>query len=264
MSEFSVHLHDGARLAAREQGVGQAVLMVSGLGGSAGFWKPVISAMPDTYCISFDQRGVADSTRGEVPVNIAQLASDAWAVLDARKVVRAHLVGHSTGGCIVQEMALMHPERVGSLVLGGTWAGPNAYMQALFAMREALLDASPELYEQTGAFLSYPSQWLIEHPGILERSGADWPPSRVRVIRERIAALLAYDRRHDLSMVKAPVLVMGASDDQIVPFTLQQELVRLVPNAKLLSLESGGHFFPVVRSAEYAKALLEWFRTYPL
>ncbi len=264
MSGFSVDLPDGACLAVQEAGSGETVLLVSGLGGTANFWQPIIARLPGKHCISFDQRGVAGSTRGKASVNIAQLAADAWAVLDVRNVECAHLVGHSTGGCIVQEMALMRPERVGSLVLGGTWPGPSVYMQALFAMREALLNASPWLYEQNGTFLSYPAQWLIEHPKVLAQQGVKWSDERVDVVRERIAALLAYDQRGALDAVKVPALVMGASDDQVVPHILQQELSRLLSNATLLSLESGGHFFPVVRSADYAKALLEWFQAHPL
>ncbi len=263
MTDFTVALPDGARLAARETGEGDPVLLVSGLGGTGGFWRPVVAAMPWRRCVVFDQRGVAASTRGEAPVDIAQLARDAWAVLDARGIGRAHLVGHSTGGCIVQEMALQAPGRAAGLVLGGTWGGPDAYMQALFAMRLALLDASPALYEQTGAFLSYPAPWLRENAAAIQPPAGDWPAARVAVVRERIAALLAYDRRADLPRLAAPALVLGARDDQIVPFALQQALAAALPRAALQALD-GGHFFPVVRTADYAAALTDWFGQHSL
>ncbi|WP_057110140.1 alpha/beta fold hydrolase, partial [Bordetella pertussis] len=172
-------------------------------------------------------RGVAGSTRGDAAVDIARLAADAWAVLDAR--------------------------------LGGTWGGRNAYMQSLFAMRAALLAASPALYEQAGAYLSYPAAWLLAHPEAVPAAAAPWPAQRVAVVRERIAALLAYDRLDDLPGLDAPALVLGARDDQIVPFALQQQLARVLPGAQLRPLEHGGHFFPIVRGADYVAALLDWF-----
>lgn len=264
MSTFSVDLPDGARLTAAQAGEGETLLMVSGLGGTAGFWQPVTSQLPDWHCVSFDQRGVASSTRGQAAVTIAQLAMDAWAVLDALHVPTAHLVGHSTGGCIVQEMALIQPERVSSVVLGGTWAGPNVYMQQLFGMRSTLLCESPSLYDQTGAFLSYPATWLLEHPELMIRKTECWPQERVQVVAERIDALLSFDRRASLENLKAPALVLGALDDQIVPSFLQCELKDLLPNAKLHQWNCGGHFFPVVQSAAYAQALSEWFLTHSL
>ncbi|WP_406940022.1 alpha/beta fold hydrolase, partial [Bordetella pertussis] len=62
---------------------------------------------------------------------------------------------------------------------------------------------------------------------------APWPAQRVAVVRERIAALLAYDRLDDLPGLDAPALVLGARDDQIVPFALQQQLARVLPGAQL-------------------------------
>lgn len=258
MTDFTVSLPDGARLAARETGAGDTVLLVSGLGGTGAFWAPVTAGLQGKRCVVFDQRGVAGSTRGQAAVDIARLAADAWAVLDARGIERVHLVGHSTGGCIVQEMALSAPARAASLVLGGTWGGRNAYMQSLFAMRAALLQASPALYEQAGAYLSYPAAWLLAHPEAVPAEAPPWPAQRVAVVRERIAALLAYDRLDDLPRLDVPALVLGARDDQIVPFALQQQLARVLPRALLRPLEHGGHFFPIVRGADYIAALLDW------
>ncbi|CPK19564.1 hydrolase [Bordetella pertussis] len=61
------------------------------------------------------------------------------------------------------------------------------------------------------------------------------------------------------AMRAAPALVLGARDDQIVPFALQQQLARVLPGAQLRPLEHGGHFFPIVRGADYVAALLDWF-----
>jgi len=259
MRSVSVDLPDGARLVGDDIGEGDTILWVSGLGGAARFWQAVTERLPTWRCLTFDQRGIDRSSRGRAPVTIAQLAHDAWSLLDAAGSARAHLVGHSTGGCIVQDMALQQPSRVASLVLSGTWAAPNPYMQHLFALRLALLERAPALYEQAGVFLSYPSDWLLTHPERMAAASSPWSPARVSVVRERIAALLAHDRTAALGQVQVPVLVLGAHDDQIVPFALQQSLAAQLSQAQLQSWRSGGHFFPIVQASAYATTLHDWF-----
>ncbi len=264
IKQFSVALSDGANIAVTTRGTGDALLCISGLGGTAGFWNPCIPALASKYqTISLDQRGIAASTRGSAACTIDQLATDCFAVLDACGVHTAKVIGHSTGGCIAQTMALMQPARVGALVLSGTWARPNRYMQELFKLRLGMLQSNPIEYASSAAFLSYESAWLNANWSIYESAlaGAPIDPPAQHIIQERIHALMAFDRMDELKLLKMPCLILGARDDLMIPSFLQEELAVAIPGSALQIFNHGGHFFPLSRKEGFTHTILKWMDT---
>ena len=255
---FEVSLPDGARLIGERSASGQPVLFISGLAGTARFWQASTNLLRHQHCITFDQRGIGASSRGSDPVTISRLAHDCIAILDHAGFENAHIVGHSTGGCIAMELAIAFPQRVRSLVLSATWAGPNNYMKALFTLRKELLLTHPSLYARFGPFLSYPSEWLDQHPELMSMPSRDWSPERVDIVRERIDALLAFDRVADLPQIQCPTLVMGTRDDIVVPEFLQRAVLRLLPQAESYWFERAGHFYPVSRYEQFARLISSW------
>jgi aminoacrylate hydrolase len=264
MSASFVTLSDGARLAVHTSGHGRDLVLVTGLGGTAAFWQPLAQILEPHFRITrFDQRGIGQSDRGTDDVDIARLASDTLAVLEHVDARNALVLGHSTGGVILQDLVLRKPERVAGLVLSGTWARPNRYMTELFRSRLQILHTAPEEYAAMGAFLGNPPDYLNANWATLEnaRKSAPKSPAQQKVVAERIAALLAFDRSSEIGSITLPTMIQGAEDDLIVPAFLQRELSGLMPRAQLAMLPSGGHFFPVSRSQECAEQLLTWSKS---
>lgn len=258
---FSVKTPDGAVLHAFSEGAGPALLLVSGLGGTAGFWKGNTATLArSSRVIRFDQRGIGASSRGSAPCTIDQLARDCLSVLDAAGVERAVLLGHSTGGCIGQALARIAPERLDGLILSATWLKPSHYMNALFGARRAILAENPHAYAATAVLISYPPAWLEAHWSVYEAAIAAAPVSAEarQVVRERIDALLSFDGSADIAALTLPTLVLGARDDMIVPAFLQEDLAAALPGARKILLDSGGHFFPVSRPDAFTAQVAEW------
>ncbi|MDO8695112.1 MAG: alpha/beta hydrolase [Sheuella sp.] len=263
--QFSVTLTDGARLAVTAQGTGKALLCISGLGGTAGFWNPCIPALATTHqTICLDQRGIAGSTRGTAACTIDQLAEDCFTVLDACGIDSAVVLGHSTGGCIAQTMSLTKPARVQSLILSATWARPTRYMQELFKLRLALLENNPVQYASSAVFLSYESSWLNANWSVYESAlaGAPRAPAVQQIIQERISALIKFDRKAELAQLTMPCLILGARDDLMIPSFLQEELAISIPGAELRLLNYGGHFFPITYTENFLQEITSWLSTH--
>lgn len=265
MAQEMIRLSDGAQIAASVGGSGRDLLLVSGLGGTAAFWEPIAPLLhPHFRVIRFDQRGLGASARGTGAVTIARLAGDTLAVLEHFESREALLLGHSTGGAIVQELALRDASRAAGLILSATWGRPSRYMQELFRARLGLLATHPREYAAFGAFLGYTPDWLDanwpSYAALLDAAPTE--AAKQAVVAERIAALLAFDRSAEISRIKLPTLIQGAEDDLIVPAFLQRELAGLMPGARLDMLACGGHFFPLTRSTQVVKALLDWQREY--
>lgn len=261
MKQRVVDLADGAKLVTYRQGQGKKVLLVSGLGGTAAFWSEVVSHQSTAWdMISFDQRGIGQSTRGTAQVSIAQLADDCLVLLDAHAIDRCVMVGHSTGGVIAQHLAVRYPERFESLVLSGSWLRPHPYLQALFRQRLHLLQTDPEAYQALGVMMGYAPDWLCAHWPVYEKALTQTPRSEAAraIVAERIEALLSFDGSEAVASLTMPVLVLGARDDAIVPLPLQYDLSDRVPRARLQILELGGHFFPITRVRETVALLNEF------
>src|ERR1700676_1629689 len=120
--------NQGARIYWDEQGQGEPVLLIMGLGYPSAMWYRIRPTLAASYrTISLDNRGPGLSDTPPGPYPIRQMASDAAAVLEAAGVESAHVFGVSMGGMIAQEFALQYPKRVRSLILGCTAAGgPHA------------------------------------------------------------------------------------------------------------------------------------------
>ena len=258
-----VDLEDGAQLATYRQGRGTTVLLVSGLGGTAGFWSPLIAYKKDQWdMITLDQRGIGQSTRGHALVSIRQLADDCLRVLDDYGVETCVMFGHSTGGVITQDLALRHPERIKAMIVSGSWLKPHPYIKALFTQRLELLQHVPEAYQAFGAMMGYAPDWLCDHWSVYEQAITSTPRTQdqVSVIRERIETLLAFNGEDGARHLNLPALVLGARDDAIIPSPLQRDLYTALSNAQLEILDSGGHFFPITRTQETLTLIDQFMR----
>src|SRR5690348_12765108 len=188
-----------------EHGRGEPLLLVSGLGGAAAYWKPNLPALSAHYrVVVHDHRGAGQSTHSRIRYSVEQMTDDLLRLMDHLKIDRAHIVGHSTGGAIGQILAITRPERVKSLVLFATWTKADKFFRQLFAARRALLmEVGKEAYVRAGTLFLYPPWFIKAHEAMVEEREklaiATFAPPEV--VASRIDAIVAFDRTAGLAKI---------------------------------------------------------------
>ena len=248
-----------------EAGQGPPLMLVPGLGGQGSFWISQVPVLSRAFrTVVHDHRGTGRSTHSRLEYSVEQMANDALRLMDALQIDSAHFVGHSTGGAIGQVIALEHPDRVRSLVLSASWAGPDPYFRRLFeSRRQTLIDSGIEAYLRLSSLVQSTPWWVSQNDEFLTdlhrvQAAATAP---VEVLVSRIDAILRHDRRLRLLEIRVPTLVIVAQDDMITPRFYSDELASRIPGAKLIVLETGGHYAPVINSEPYNAALLAFLRS---
>src|SRR5882757_608987 len=127
----------GVDLYYEDSGTGaDVVIFVPGFDGVGSFWDPQRAHFRSSHrVLTVDHRGIGSSSKTRSEYSIRQMASDVIAVMDHAGVLRATIVGHSTGGAIAQFIAAKWPERVLKLVLSSTWCRPGNYLRRVFEFR---------------------------------------------------------------------------------------------------------------------------------
>ncbi len=227
-----------------EIGDGPPVLFISGTSVDRTIWGGQVAPLMGRWrCITFDNRDVGESALARVPYTPRDMAADALALLDALGVDAAHVVGHSLGGAIAQELALALPGRVRSLVLVGTWARNDDYTRALFRTWKRLRDRDDREFLE-GMLLTGVGHTFLNAVGLETLVGmfASVPHPQARDgFRRQVDADLAHDTADRLGRIARPALVVGGDEDTIFFREHHEMLAHGIPGARLVILPRVGH-----------------------
>lgn len=239
-----------------------SLLLSSGLGGSASFWKPQIPALVEAgwRVVAYDQRGTGRSPEAlKAGYTITDMARDVVEVLDATDTAQCVVIGHALGGLVGLQLALDAPSRVAGLVLVNAWSRPNLHSARCFDARLALLGAvGARAYVEAQPIFLYPAAWCAEHADMVQaevdHAFAHFPGEAN--MRARIGALRAFDVDAQLDRIGVPTLVAAAMDDVLVPWTMSQRLAERLPHVLFDCVPHGGHAHSVTDPEPFNRSLL--------
>ena len=243
------------RLYWESHGTGDPVLLIHGLGLSGGAWWRTIDALaPTMRVITFDHRGIGQSESPTYAYTTEALADDAVSILEDLAIDRVHVYGFSLGGMVAQQVALRHPARVQSLVLGATHSGgrraalPESEVMAFFRRRAAMPS-------EEAAWASVPYNYgSRSRDEQVERIAEDIErrlsnPFNELAYRAQLLAASLHNCYGRLERIRAPTLVVHGARDRIIPVANAHLTADRVPGARLEILRDAGHLYPTEEPA---------------
>lgn len=239
-------------------GSGQPLVMVHGyLGGSSQWAAELLALCPHLDVIAPDLPGFGKSNHLESPDHITGHARAVLGCLDAMGVERFHLLGHSMGGMVAQEMVRLAPHRVERLVLYATSALgllPGRF-ETMARSRERL---AQEGVDATARRIS--ATWLLEREASPSaRALCDLAAeASAQAAEAGLWAMERWDAREHLAHITRPTMVVWGDQDRSYQWAEIERLWRGIAGASLAVLPQCAHALHLEKPMIFHRLLLDF------
>jgi 3-oxoadipate enol-lactonase len=251
----------GVRLHYQQQGVGPAVVLLHGLGGtSEAIWKRVAGELARDFAVlQYDLRGTGGSDKPVGPFALRDFVDDLDGLIGRLGVEAPALVGHSFGGSIVLAFAAAHPDAVSAVVaIGGPTSLPQQARDGMRQRAETVeaqgMAAIAETVATNGMAPSFREAHPDEWRAYVELLGANDPQAYAATCR----VIADLDITAELPRIQAPVLLVAGDRDGVAPPAANREAAAWMPDARFVEVEDCGHILPW----EKPEALLDAVRPF--
>jgi pimeloyl-ACP methyl ester carboxylesterase len=252
------------------RGSGHAVLFIHGIPTSNRIWSRVIDQLAGSYnCLAVDLPGLGRSPKAAHRLGELQVLADHIEELRIQhNIDKWHLVGHDAGSAIAVYYAHQFPDRVGRLALLSPALFPDLKPFWLFRLLRV-----PWIGEMLAPLVN-PAFWRIvmraavggrgeDLDGIIEDfhapfSGFQGAWRLMSLLRWGNPVQVLADVPGFLPQLPMSTVVFQGSRDQAVPRSFAMRASALIPNCRMVTLESG-HFIPLNNPEGVASELLRFF-----
>jgi 3-oxoadipate enol-lactonase len=240
---------DGIKIAYYLEGEGEPLLLIRGYATAAAMWYTQVPQLSERVkVITFDNRDTGNSDRVETPYSVLDMAGDAIALIEHLHLGPVHLLGISMGGMIAQQVTLLRPDLVKSLILGCTTCNSGKGLtndpQVL-----KLFATLPELSDEENVRHSLPvffsPETMNQRPDLIDefvlKSLAQRPP--VETFARHSQAMRGFNVCDQLHRITLPTLIQHGGADLLLPFSNTEALKEGIPQAQLKTYDGLGHLF---------------------
>ena len=246
-------------------GTGPPLVLIAGMTADSRSWHPLLDRFSSSFkTVVLDNRGSGRTRTPDTSFSIRQMADDTVRLLDILNIEQAHIIGHSMGGYIAQELAINYPGRVDKLVLASTAAATSERNKTLFhnMFEQGERGMDFELWFRNFLF------WILtperfdntEFIGAVLHYAVDDPhPQSLAGLRRQIEAVNGHDTRMRLRNITAKTLVLVGEKDILARPGDVEMLCREIPGALPLKCLSGSaHAVHMENPGAFATTAMEF------
>jgi pimeloyl-ACP methyl ester carboxylesterase len=197
-------------------GTGKPIIFIPGLASSGEVWKDTVAQFSNRYeCHVVTLAGFAGVAPISVPL-LPTVQKELVEYIDAKKLVRPIIVGHSLGGFLALRMGADTPAKVGQLVIVDSLPAlgavqmpditPDQLKSMATRMRDNMKSQDAATFAE-GQRRSVAS--MVAKPDDLDRVLGWGKKSDGATVMNAMHDLIATDLRQDIARIKSPTLVLG-------------------------------------------------------
>lgn len=230
------------------------IILIHGAGGSSLGWHASLRRMPAQRVIAIDLTGHGKSA-GAGKQSIADYARDIIDFINMLALPRVILAGHSMGGAIALQAALLAPKRLSGLIVvssGAVCSLPEEIVNSL---------SNPTLRKTA-------VNWLCDRLGTpdgdskwVDQTRKALMDTRQGILYGDLYACSHFNLEEDCRDIRVPTLVCCGRQDRFFPPAYSHQLAELIPGAKEVMLD-GGHLLPLENPQELAVVFQEFLKSF--
>lgn len=232
----------------QDVGTGYPVVLVHGMASDHTVWGGLIPLLKDNYrVLAVDLRGHGQSSKTPGPYNMELLASDIVRLLDSLEISKAHFIGHSMGGAVIQELALDYPDKVQSLTIISSFCYVDTHLKdRLLDLAKILDDAGFNAFFDTCIDLTYTPEFKVNNEELFEEVKDIMAESTsIPALKASIKACLKVNIKDSLVKINIPTLIVAGLEDVFTPPYHAKEINNHIFNSKIEIMDDVGHNLPV-------------------
>lgn len=216
------------------------LVFVHGFMGGSRQWQPQQESLTGLDIVTLDLPGFGENAHLEAFSSISEFAQWALAELRAKGIGRFHLLGHSMGGMVAQEMVAQAPDSIERLVLYGTGAQgvlPGRFETIATSKQRASLDGPQATARRIAA------TWFLDREDSIgfEVSAAIAERSSMQAVLAGLDAMNDWSGTQHLADIKSKTLVIWGDNDRTYPWDQTEQLWQSIPRASLAVVPECAH-----------------------
>ena len=179
-------------------------------------------------------------------------------LLDALNIDKADVLGWSMGSYIAEELALVHPNKVNSLILYGSGPGGDKAIPSSPELMETLSNVSGTPEEQARQILSYffPQSWLQKYPDYINHFPLLKGTISLETVQKQAQAIIKWNGIYNSpSQIVQPTLVLVGTKDIITTPKAALSLVEKIPLVSLVQIKDAGHGWMYQYPEKFSKVI---------